>query len=101
METYTFVNIFDKKQYTITYIGNKFCLCDDTTPAGLPCKTWIKVKPDHEFTFCIQKTQIKAKDGAKGLYDFIKECYQTNILETAVNKIINSIQTGYIKPIIP
>lgn len=31
----------------------------------------VKVKPDDEYVFSIQKTQILAANGAKGLYIFL------------------------------
>jgi len=97
MNTYTFTNIMDHKQYTVAARDNVFILQDDTTPAGLPCKHCIKVKPDHEFCYKIQKTQIKANGGAAGLVDFIRECYEKKILESAVNKIIQAIMSGAVK----
>ena len=97
MKTYTFTNIFDKKSYTVCAIDNYFCLQDNTIPAGQKCKTWVKVKPDNKYTYCIQKTQIKAKDGAAGLVDFCKDAYTNGLFETGVNIIIKAILSGKVK----
>ncbi len=39
---------------------------------------FYKVKPDSEFTYRIQKTQIKAAGGAPGLLRHFKDCIDHN-----------------------
>jgi len=99
MKTYTFTNIFDKKSYTVAASDDNrlFCLQDNEAAAGAKCKYWIKVKEDHEFTYKIQKTQIKANNGAAGLVDFIQEAYTLNYCECGVNIIIKAILEGKVK----
>lgn len=99
MKLFTFTNIIDKRSYTVAASDNNtlFCLQDNDAPAGAKCKYWIKVKDDSKFTYKVQKTQIRAKDGAAGLVDFIQEAYTSNIMESLVNAIINAILTGSVK----
>ena len=99
MKYYTFTNIFDKKSYTVAASNDNrlFCLQDNEVPAGTKCKYWIKVKEDRKYTYQIQKTQIKAKDGAAGLVNFIQEAYTLNYCECGVNIIIKAILEGKVK----
>ena len=101
MKTYTFTNIFDKKSYTVAASDDNklFCLQDNEAAAGAKCKYWIKVKEDHErkYTYKIQKTQIRAINGAAGLVDFIEWAYTDNICECGVNIIIKAILEGKVK----
>jgi len=97
MRTYTFTNIFDNKSYTVAAVNNLFCLQDNTVKPGEKCKYWIKVKPDNKYTYSIQKTQIKAINGAEGLIDFVEDAYTNGILETGVNTIIKAILSGTVK----
>lgn len=97
MKTYTFTNIFDKRSYTVAANNNLFCLQDNTAAAGTKCKYWIKTKPDSEYVYKIQKTQIKAKGSAAGLVDFIKECYEKDFCQCSVNNIIKAILEGQVK----
>lgn len=96
-EIYKFKNMFDDKNYTIGWDNDLFCVQCDDIPIGKPCKFWVKVKPDKEFTYKIQKTQIKAKGGAAGLFEFFKWCYREEILESAANIIIKNIISGNVK----
>lgn len=97
MKQFTFTNIFDKKSYTVAAINDNFILCDDNAPAGQKCKYTVKVKPDNEYTFKVQKTQIKAINGAEGLVNYIERCYKDGIMECYVNTIIDVILTGKVK----
>lgn len=83
--------------WTVAHSNNIFILQDDDATPGTKCKYCVKVEPDYSFTFKIMKTKIKAIGGAAGLCDFVKDCYTTDILQCAVEKIINAITTGYIK----
>ena len=96
-EIYTFKNIFDDHNYTIGYENDLFCVQCDDIPLGQPCKFWVKVKTDNEYTYKIQKTQIKAKGGSKGLFEFFKWCYKEDILESSANIIIKNIISGNVK----
>lgn len=97
MNRFTFTT-YTGHSYTIAYIDNKFCLQDDEAPAGTRCNYWINVKPDYGYTYKIMKTMIKASNGAAGLYDFIRECYTQHIMECHVDRIIEAITAGYIRP---
>ena len=99
MKTYTFTNILDKKSYTVAASDDNrlFCLQDNEAAAGSKCKYWIKVKDDHKYTYNVQKTQIKANNGAAGLVNFIEETYSTHLFECSVNAIIKAILEGKVK----
>lgn len=96
MNAYSFTS-YTGHRWTIGYTGSRFVLQDDDAAPGTKCKYWVKVEPDHSYTFKIMKTKIKAKDGAAGLFDYIKECYTLDIMECMVEKIIDKIITGYVK----
>ena len=95
-KTYSF-KTYKGHKYTVAYIDDLFCLQDDEAAAGQKCKYFVKVEPDHNYTYKVLKTKIKAKDGAAGLFDFIRECYEIDILQCAVEVIIEKIITGYVK----
>ena len=95
---YSFENIIDHKHYTIGTIDNLLCIQEDDAAPGAACKHWIKCVHDYEYCYKIQKTQIRAKNGAAGIVDFVKDCYKNDILQSAVNKIIQAVITGAVKP---
>lgn len=78
----------DGKMYTIAvYPGNDNAItvtCDGIT------KT-VKVVNDLEFTYKLQKTQIKAKGAAPGLFKFIDESLYNNFGACLAWKIIDHI----------
>lgn len=41
----------------------------------------IKVKSDWDFTYKLQKTQVKARDGASGLFKFVDWALSEKIME--------------------
>ena len=95
---YSFYNIIDHKHYTVGSIDNLLCVQEDDAAPGTPCKHWIKCVSDYKFCYKVQKTQIRAINGASGLVDFIKECYKNDILQCAVNIIIQAVIKGEVKP---
>ena len=56
-------------EYIVEKFPNQKLLCVQRD--GI--KRFVKVKEDYEFTYCIQKTQIKANGGVEGLYKFMSE----------------------------
>lgn len=76
------------KMYTIAvYPGNDNAItvtCDGMT------KT-VKIVNDLEFTYKLQKTQIKAKNAAPGLFKFIDDCLYNHFMECSAWKILDYI----------
>lgn len=58
-------------------------------------KKVVKVKPDFDFCYKLQKTQIRARGGAEGLYKFIQKeteggaqsCFVRRIVEYAMDEM--------------
>ena len=51
----------------------------------------VKVVNDLEFTYKLQKTQVKAKNAAYGLYKFIDDCLYNHFMECSAWKILDYI----------
>ena len=96
---YSFIAFFNKHEYTITYKNDLFCIQDNDTEPGTPCKYWVRVEHDAGYTFKVLKTKIKASGGARGLFSFIADAYKNNIMTTYADAIIDKIVGGYVKPI--
>lgn len=64
---------YDGKQYIVGYIGNKLCI-EKTNEDNSFIRNWYKVVDDSEYSYKIQRTQIRAINGAKGLFKHFKRC---------------------------
>lgn len=51
----------------------------------------VKVKEDFEYSYKLQKTQIKAVGGARGLYDFIQRHVIDNFAMVYVTRLYNYV----------
>ena len=52
-------------------------------------KKVLKVVPDWEYAYKLQKTQIRAQGGAEGLYNFIRDnCHKTDLFYCMIEKLI-------------
>lgn len=95
---FTFYNILDKKHYTVASHGDLLCLQEDDAAPGSPCKHFVKVVPDYEYTYKVQKTQIKASGGVEGLINFMKESDKLDgLFICGINQIIQKILSGEVK----
>ena len=72
------------KEYYITLENNYLVIYSYLTQE----KYKIKVIENSEYTYKINKKTISAKNGANGLFDFIKKCIKENFCLSLVNKIL-------------
>lgn len=73
MATFTYSTWFDEngqKQNTRTTITYEISYTDTHIIVN---GHKMKVKKDYEYTYKVQKTQIRAIDGAEGLFNFLTE----------------------------
>lgn len=52
-------------------------------------KQVIYIKNNFEFTYKVQKTQVQARGGAAGLYDFIINAVSTGLMDLLAYKLID------------
>ncbi len=79
--------------HVVGYVGSKLAI----HKSGEPHAWFYKVKPDSDYTYRIQKTQIKAHGGAEGLYKHFAECVTSNFavdawVVTPLEQIIKNVK---------
>lgn len=86
-------------RYTVEYWPGKNLIGierEKDTSENDPPRRWpgfekkiIKVIPDYEYCYKLQKTQIRAQGGAEGLYNFIRDnCHKTDLFYCRIEKLI-------------
>lgn len=84
-------NIFNKDIYEVKYNDS-----DSNTLEFVLNNKSVKRKivEDYDYVFKIQKTQIKAMNGAKGLFDRINKSFNEQFMESTFRNMIKKVVTG-------
>jgi len=61
-------------------------------------KKLIRVKDDREFAYKMQKTQIKAKDGAEGLADFMDDEFWRDTAVKLLDYMMDEMKEATLQP---
>ncbi len=69
--------------------GNSHFIIERGTPDGQWKKKVFEVRDTGEYTYQLLKTRINAMGGAKGLYDFMKSCFDQNFATAFPLKVLN------------
>lgn len=88
MNIYYSATTADNRKISFTNIGNNTLLLQEDFENGTFRKKAIKISESVEFCYQIQKTQIKARDGAKGLYSYLVNCYENRFCEGLADKVL-------------
>ena len=85
------MNIFNKDIYEVRYDDS-----DSNTLEFVLNNKSVKRKivEDFDYVFKIQKTQIKAMNGAKGLFDRINKSFNEQFMESTFRNMIKKVVTG-------
>ena len=88
---YKTMNIFNKDIYEVRYDDS-----DSNTLEFVLNNKSVKRKivEDFDYVFKIQKTQIKAMNGAKGLFDRINKSFNEQFMESTFRNMIKKVVTG-------
>ena len=85
------MNIFNKDIYEVRYDDSD----SNTLEFVLNSKAVKrKIVEDYDYVFKIQKTQIKAMNGAKGLFDRINKSFIEQFMESTFRNMIKKVVTG-------
>lgn len=85
------MNIFNKDIYEVRYDDSY----SNTLEFVLNNKAIKrKIVEDYDYTFKIQKTQIKAMNGAKGLFDRINKSFTEQFMESTFRGLIKKVIEG-------
>ena len=85
------MNIFNKDIYEVRYDDSG----SNTLEFVLNSKAVKrKIVEDYDYVFKIQKTQIKAMNGAKGLFDRINKSFTEQFMESTFRNMIKKVVTG-------
>lgn len=85
------MNIFNKDIYEVRYDDSD----SNTLEFVLNSKAVKrKIVEDYDYVFKIQKTQIKAMDGAKGLFDRINKSFNEQFMESTFRNMIKKVVIG-------
>lgn len=87
---------YEGNTYTVTAHGNLLGI-EKTYPDNSFIRRWYKVVDDYEFTYKIQKTQIRAARGANGLLEHFEWCIEKNFaigcwVVDALNNILDNVK---------
>ena len=69
-------------------VDNYRLLLQEDYPDGTFYKKVVKVTNSSDFVYKLQKTQIKARDGAEGLYKYLVNCYENKFCECLADKVL-------------
>ena len=88
---YKTMNIFNKDIYEVRYDDSdsntlEFVLNDKAVKR--------KIVEDYDYVFKIQKTQIKAMNGSKGLFDRINKSFTEQFMESTFRGLIKKVVIG-------
>lgn len=76
-------------KWTFAASGNSHLIIERETPDGQWKKKVFKVRDADEYTYQLLKTRINARDGAKGLYDFMKRSFDENFATVFPLRVLN------------
>lgn len=80
-----------KRKFTFMAATENIFIIQETFSDGSFTKKNIKIVDDPEYVYKIQKTHIKARGAAAGLYDYIVNCFENDFCASiATNILINA-----------
>lgn len=80
------------KNYEFANCG-KYLILQEIENNRVKCQYNVPVVECADSVYILQKTQIKAVGGARGLFCFMTDCIKNDFMVCLVDKIINHIKT--------